>query len=225
VSNPKHYYGFSHLHYLTRSTYRRARVYDSVRFRDHWVASLGELRQELGFKIMGYVVMPEHFHALLWPTPESDPSQIIQKLEDRTALSILKNLRENLGFPWCQKMLARAGAERSSAASVHSGSTQRSRGGSRTAPTTLRFRGPPDPRRQASPLGRWDRHSCLSLRLAHGAPPRRQECLRHFVSRSVTGEGSFRGSSEPGESQNANTKAKSNSNGKWQRSNGKWFRI
>jgi putative transposase len=107
VSNPKHYYGFNHLHYLTKNTYRRARLYDSVRFRDHWVATLGELRQELGFKIMGYVVMPEHFHALLWPTPESDPSQIIQKLEDRTALFILKNLRENLGFPWCQKMLAR----------------------------------------------------------------------------------------------------------------------
>jgi len=28
-------------------------------------------------------------------------------LEDRTALFILKDLRKNLGFPWCQKMLAR----------------------------------------------------------------------------------------------------------------------
>ena len=35
-----------------------------------------------------------------------EPSQIMQKLEDRTALFILKNLRENLGYPWCQKMLA-----------------------------------------------------------------------------------------------------------------------
>jgi hypothetical protein len=31
----------------------------------------------------------------------------MHRLEDRTALFILKNLRENLGFPWCQKMLAR----------------------------------------------------------------------------------------------------------------------
>ena len=98
MSNPRHYYGFNHLHCLTKSTYRRARLYDSVRFRDHWVATLGELRQELGFNIIGYVVMPEHFHALLWPTAKSDPSQIIQKLENRTALFILKNLRENLGF-------------------------------------------------------------------------------------------------------------------------------
>jgi len=41
------------------------------------------------------------------PSTEANPSQIMQKLEDRTALFILRNLRENLGFPWCQKMLAR----------------------------------------------------------------------------------------------------------------------
>jgi len=29
----------------------------------------------------------------------------------------------------------------------------------------------------------WDKHSCLSLRAVHGAPPRRQECLRHFLRR------------------------------------------
>jgi hypothetical protein len=31
----------------------------------------------------------------------------------------------------------------------------------------------------------WDRHSCLSLRLAHGAT-RRQECLRHFIIAGVS---------------------------------------
>ena len=101
------YYGLNDLHYITNSTYRRARVYDSERFRNNWVATLGELRGELGFKIIGYVLMPEHFHALLWPTPEANPSQITQKLEDRTALFVLKNLRENLRFPWCRKMLER----------------------------------------------------------------------------------------------------------------------
>ena len=47
--------------------------------------------------------MPEHFHALLWPTADANPSQIMQQLEDRRALFILKNLQENLGFAWCQK--------------------------------------------------------------------------------------------------------------------------
>jgi putative transposase len=107
LPNLQHYYGLNHLHYLTNSTYRRARLYDSERFRNQWVATLGDLRRELGFKIVGYVLMPEHFHALIWPTAQADPSQIVQKLEDRTALLILKNLKENLSYPWCQKMLAR----------------------------------------------------------------------------------------------------------------------
>jgi REP element-mobilizing transposase RayT len=33
--------------------------------------------------------MPEHFHAVIGPTPEANPSQIMQRLEDRTALFIL----------------------------------------------------------------------------------------------------------------------------------------
>ena len=107
VPRLQRYYGLNDLHYITTSTYRRARVYDSERFRNHWVTTLSELRRELGFKIVGYVLMPEHFHALLWPTPDANPSQIMQKLEDRTALFVLKNLRENLNFPWCRKMLAR----------------------------------------------------------------------------------------------------------------------
>ena len=61
----------------------------------------------MGFKPVGYVLMAEHYHALVWPTPEANPSQIMQELEDRTAVFILKNLRENFGFPCCRRMLVR----------------------------------------------------------------------------------------------------------------------
>ena len=39
VPKLQHYYGLNYLHYLTNSTYRRARLYDSERFRDHWVVT------------------------------------------------------------------------------------------------------------------------------------------------------------------------------------------
>jgi putative transposase len=64
----KHYYGLNHLHYITRSTYRRARLFDSTRFKRRWIRTLDELRSELNFKIIGYVLMPEHFHILIWPS-------------------------------------------------------------------------------------------------------------------------------------------------------------
>ena len=39
---------------------------------------------------MGYVPMPEHFHVLLWPSELANPSQVMQKLEKRTAKFILR---------------------------------------------------------------------------------------------------------------------------------------
>lgn len=65
----------------------------------------GGLRSELGFRIAGYVVMPEQFHLLLWPSADANPSQILQNLEGRTALFVLKNLKENTMHPWRRRML------------------------------------------------------------------------------------------------------------------------
>jgi putative transposase len=103
----RHYYGLSHLHYLTASTYRRARLFDSERFRRHFVKTLGDLRQTFDFKILGYVLMPEHFHLLIWPGERADPSKIVQSLKERTAIFILRNLRQNRQFPGCRRMLER----------------------------------------------------------------------------------------------------------------------
>ena len=65
MASPKHYYGCNHLHYLTTSTYRRAGALDAELFKRHFLKTLGELRVELGFRLVGYVLMPEHFHLLL----------------------------------------------------------------------------------------------------------------------------------------------------------------
>jgi putative transposase len=103
----QHFYGENHLHYLTANIYRKARIFDSERYKRKFVQTLDDLRTELGFRIIGYVLMPEHCHLLLWPGPLANPSQIMQKLSERTANFILRNLRENLAFPWCRKMLER----------------------------------------------------------------------------------------------------------------------
>ena len=89
VSKLKHYYGLNHLHYLTTGIPQggiarpSAGGFDSERFRKQWVATSGELGRELKFRILGYVLMPEYFHALIWPTAEANSPQIMQKLGDR----------------------------------------------------------------------------------------------------------------------------------------------
>ena len=46
------------------------------------LSSLDDLRSELGFKIVGYVLMPEHCHLLFWQGPAANPPQIMQKLSE-----------------------------------------------------------------------------------------------------------------------------------------------
>jgi putative transposase len=65
----KHFYGQNHLHYLTANTYRKARIFGSDRYKRKFVQTLDDLRTELGFRIAGYVLMPEHSHLLIWPGP------------------------------------------------------------------------------------------------------------------------------------------------------------
>jgi REP-associated tyrosine transposase len=107
VPRQRHYHNENHLHYLTANVYRRARIFDSDRFKLKFALTLGELRAELDFRIIGYVLMPEHCHLLIWPGEVADPSQIMQRLSERTANFILRHLRQNLVLPWCQKMLDR----------------------------------------------------------------------------------------------------------------------
>lgn len=52
----RHFYGQNHLHYLTANTYRKARIFDSDRYKRKFVQTLHDLRTELGFRIIGYVM-------------------------------------------------------------------------------------------------------------------------------------------------------------------------
>jgi REP-associated tyrosine transposase len=102
----RHYDGGSHLHFITASTYRRAKLFDSLRFRRHFIRALAELRAEFAFKIVGYVLMPEHFHLLIGPSPSANPSRLVQSLKERTAKFLLANLQARREHPWCARMLA-----------------------------------------------------------------------------------------------------------------------
>ena len=59
--------------------------------------------------------MPEHCHLLIWPSDAADPSQIMQRLKERTAKLVLQNLDQNREPPCCATMLKRLGLP----ASVH----------------------------------------------------------------------------------------------------------
>jgi putative transposase len=86
----RRYYGKGHLHFITFSCYRRLPLLKTVRARDIFVKELGKVRDEMGFHLLGYVVMPEHVHLLMSEPPQGTPSEVLQKLKLRVARKLRK---------------------------------------------------------------------------------------------------------------------------------------
>src|SRR5215470_3684137 len=86
----RRYYRQGHLHFITFSCYRRLPLLKSARARDIFVRELAKLRDELGFRLIGYVVMPEHVHLLVSEPQRGTPSAVLQKLKLRVAQKLRK---------------------------------------------------------------------------------------------------------------------------------------
>ena len=59
------YYGAQDLHFITGSCYRREPELGTPPRRDLFLQILEQVRKRYGFVVLGYVVMPEHFHLLI----------------------------------------------------------------------------------------------------------------------------------------------------------------
>jgi putative transposase len=86
----KRYYGKGHLHFITFSCYRRLPLLKAVRARDIFVNELARVRDEAGFDLVGYVVMPEHVHLLMGEPKRGTPSTVLQKLKLRVSRKMRK---------------------------------------------------------------------------------------------------------------------------------------
>ncbi|MHB8677854.1 MAG: REP-associated tyrosine transposase [Candidatus Acidiferrales bacterium] len=81
----KRIYGFCHLHFLTFSCYHRLPLLGSAQARNVFVQVLGKVREEYGFKLVGYVVMPEHVHLLISEPARGTPSTVLKMLKQRVS--------------------------------------------------------------------------------------------------------------------------------------------
>jgi REP element-mobilizing transposase RayT len=85
----RRYFDPGQLQFITSSTYRRVKLFDSERFRRDFVDVLRQLREQWGFLLIGWFVMPEHFHLLLQPQPAESTTRILQELKKQTALRVI----------------------------------------------------------------------------------------------------------------------------------------
>ena len=91
------YYGSFHLHFITCSCYHRLPHLASPERRDAFLIDLEEVRQRYSFVVLGYVVMPEHFHLLMSEPEFGDPSRVMSALKFRVAKRQLREMREAPG--------------------------------------------------------------------------------------------------------------------------------
>jgi putative transposase len=71
--------------FITLSCYRRLPLLKTARVQDVFVKELGKAREEMGIRLLGYVVMPEHVHLLMSEPKEGTPSTVLHKLKLRVA--------------------------------------------------------------------------------------------------------------------------------------------
>ncbi len=111
----RRYSGQGRLHFITFSCYRRLPLLKSARARDVFVRELARVRDELGFGLVGYVVMPEHVHLLMSEPPRGTPSTVLQKLKLRVARKMRKRRKSappgqmRLPFEECGGLCGRFG--------------------------------------------------------------------------------------------------------------------
>jgi putative transposase len=100
----KRYYGKGDLHFITFSCYRRLPLLKTMRARNLFVKELGRVRDAAGFRLIGYVVMPEHVHLLISEPREGTPSTVLHKLKLGVARKLRKRKRPCTGqlrLPFC----------------------------------------------------------------------------------------------------------------------------
>jgi REP element-mobilizing transposase RayT len=91
--NLKRRYGQKDLHFITCSCYRRLPLFRSVRARNVFVRILDEMREQYGFAVVGYVIMPEHVHLLISEPSKNTPSTAMQVLKQRVSRELRQRKR------------------------------------------------------------------------------------------------------------------------------------
>jgi len=102
----RRYFAPGQLQFITSSVYRRLKLFDSYRLRGVFLDVLRQLRQETGFLLLGWVLMPEHFHLLIRAEPGASTSALLQEFKKRSAQEIVSLLSANPQHAWWRKMLA-----------------------------------------------------------------------------------------------------------------------
>jgi putative transposase len=88
------YFGAGYSHFVTSSCCQRRPLLASAHRRNLFLEILEQVRRRYAFVVVGYVVMPKHFHLLISEPERGNPSTVVQVLKQRFARAVLRKQRK-----------------------------------------------------------------------------------------------------------------------------------
>lgn len=99
----KRHYGQGDLHFVTFCCYHRRRYLETVRARNLFLRVLEEVRKKFEFRLIGYVIMPEHVHLLVSEPKKGNVSRVLQVLKQRVSRGMRRRKRCGAKSQLCLK--------------------------------------------------------------------------------------------------------------------------
>ena len=84
----RRYTGRGDLNFLTFSCYERRPLLQSQRAKTVFLQILGKVRSRYRFRLIGYVVMPEHIHLVIGESPTVSPATVLQVMKQRVSRAL-----------------------------------------------------------------------------------------------------------------------------------------
>ncbi len=87
-----------HIYYITTVVYKRLPIFTRPNFIIPLYDSLNFYRYNQAFKLLGYVIMPDHIHLIIWPCGKSTISDIMRDYKTFTSKRIIRQAKvEGIG--------------------------------------------------------------------------------------------------------------------------------
>jgi putative transposase len=94
---PPHFHIDGHIYYITTNIYARQPLLCRPSFVIPIIDSLNFYRYQYAFKLLGYAIMPDHLHLLIWPPSHTRLEDIMRDFKTFTAKRLIRQAEvENL---------------------------------------------------------------------------------------------------------------------------------
>lgn len=89
-----------HIHFVTFSCYKRRKLLEPDHAKRIVVGELGSRLKSLDGLCLGFVIMPEHVHALVWFPATDQISRFMNKWKDQTSVRLKQLYRTRFPAYW-----------------------------------------------------------------------------------------------------------------------------